>query len=76
LFPLEALDVGFFDHNFEETEVNEFELIFLLEPFDPEHMRKCTLFGKIVGGKKVIEELSQNQASEKDGFTISLEFGF
>jgi len=68
--------VGFFDHNFEGNEVNEFELIFLLEPFDPEHMRKCTLFGKIVGGKKVIEELNQNQASEQDGCRISIEFGW
>lgn len=69
-----SLDVGFFDYNYEGRSVTDFQLMFLLKPFNPEHMRDCSLFGKIVGGKEVIGELTQMRKDERSGFTVSVEF--
>jgi len=69
-----ALDVGFFDYNYEGRSVIDFQLMFLLKPFNPEHMRDCSLFGKIVGGKEVIEELTKMRKNERSEFTVSIEF--
>jgi len=75
--PLESLDVGIFDFSFKGKNVNEFRLIFLLEPCNPENVRDCILFGKIVGGsKEVIQELSLKDVADYGNFTLSVEFGF
>lgn len=69
-----ALEVGLFDYNYEGRSVTDFQLMFLLEPYNPDHMKECTRFGKVVSGEEILEQLSQKRMNERDNFTISIEF--
>lgn len=68
------LDVGFFDYNYEGRSVADFQLMFLLEPYNPDHMRECTRFGKVVSGGDVLDQLSEKRMNERDNYTVSIEF--
>ena len=65
--------MGFFDYKSEGSTVTDFQLMFLLGHFNPDHVKKCPLFGRIVGGEDVLRELSQKRMHERDGFTVSIE---
>lgn len=69
-----ALEVGFIDYNSEGTSVTDFQLMFLLGHLHPDHMKKCPLFGRIVGGEDTFKKLSKKRMHEWDGFTVLIEF--
>lgn len=70
----DKLDVGFIDSSYDGNRINEFQLIFLIRPFNENRMKNCSLFGEIVEGSDVVDILSRKSPKERGGLNVSIQF--
>jgi len=70
-----AMDIGFFDYEFEGNTLTSFQLAFLLRDYDAQNLRsyRPPRFGTIIGGEDVVRELSRTRRDERSGFSVTIE---
>lgn len=67
---------SYLDHT---NDIVKFKLAFLVKPFDTVNanqmkVKSSPLFGEVIGGKNVLEELSKVRLSDRSGFKVLISF--
>ena len=57
----------------------DFELVFLIKPLDilnanQDNVKICPLFGEVIDGEAVLEQLSKKRLTERGGFKVLINF--
>ena len=64
------LNVGLIDSSYDGNSIIGFQLVFLIQ----DQLKNCPLFGVIVDGSDVLDELSKQSLKERDSLCVSMQF--